>query len=111
MGLYPGPSCPDRPLFEELSAAEIDARIHKVLDLGVNLNPEVGPVPLWRGVACARVSMLGPISAAFAILSFLCAHDLAQGLGSGHGESQDANSPEDTAKREARHASDEEKRV
>jgi hypothetical protein len=55
--------------------------------------------------------MLGPISAAFAILSFLCAHDLAQGLGSGHGESQDANSPEDTAKWEARRASDEEKRV
>jgi hypothetical protein len=42
--MYPGSSCPDHFSSEELSAVEVDARIHKVLDLGVNPNPEVGPV-------------------------------------------------------------------
>jgi hypothetical protein len=36
----------DRSSSEELSAVEVDTRIHKVMDLGVNPNPEVGPVPI-----------------------------------------------------------------
>jgi hypothetical protein len=62
MGMYPGPSCPDRPSSEELSMVEIDSQIYKVLDLGVNLNPKAGPVPYEDSVA-------------FVILSFHCAHD------------------------------------
>jgi hypothetical protein len=77
MGMYPGPSCPDRPSSEELSVAEVDIRIHNVLDLGVNQNPEVDHVPLQGGVTNTRVNMLGPVSVAFVILSFHCAHDLA----------------------------------
>jgi hypothetical protein len=77
MGMYPGPSCSEHTSSKELSATEVDAWIHKVLDLGVSLNPRVGPVPLWRGIASARVSMLGPISTAFMILSFHDAHDFA----------------------------------
>jgi hypothetical protein len=42
--MYPGSSCPDHFSSEELSVVEVDARIHKVLDLRVNPNPEVGPV-------------------------------------------------------------------
>jgi hypothetical protein len=52
--------------------------------------------------------MLGPISVAFTILSFHCTRDLAHGLGGGHGEPRDANSPEDIAKWEAKCTSDEE---
>jgi hypothetical protein len=59
MGMYPGPNSPDRPSPEEFSAAEVDVRIHKFLVLGVSPNPGVGPVPLWRGIVSARVSMLG----------------------------------------------------
>jgi hypothetical protein len=29
--MYPGPSCPDRPFFEELGNAEINTHIHRVL--------------------------------------------------------------------------------
>jgi hypothetical protein len=46
MWMYPGPSCPDCPFSEELRAVEVDAQIHKVLDLEVNPNPRVGPVSL-----------------------------------------------------------------
>jgi hypothetical protein len=46
MWIYSGLSCPDRPSSEELSTVEIDAWVHKVLDLRVNLNPGVGPIPL-----------------------------------------------------------------
>jgi hypothetical protein len=109
MGMYPGPSCPDQPSSEELSMAEVDTQIHKVLDLRLNPNPQVGPAPLRRGVTSARVSTLGPISAAFAILSFHYTRDLVQGLGGSRGESQDANSLEDVAEREVRRAFDEEK--
>jgi hypothetical protein len=38
MLLSPGPSCPDPPSFEELSAVEIDSQIHEVLDPRVNPN-------------------------------------------------------------------------
>jgi hypothetical protein len=77
MWMYPRPSCPDCPSSEELRAVEVDAQIHKVLDLKVNPNPRVGPVSLWRGIASSRVSMLGPVLAAFMILSFHYAHGLA----------------------------------
>jgi hypothetical protein len=61
--------------------AEVEARIHKVLDLRVNPNSGVGLVPLRRGISCIRVSKSSPILAAFVILSFHYARDLAQGLG------------------------------
>jgi hypothetical protein len=77
MWLYLRPSCPDRPSSEKLSAAEVDARIYKVLDLGVNLNPVAGPAPLQGGVASARLSTLDLVSMAFTVLSFHCACDLA----------------------------------
>jgi hypothetical protein len=77
MWTYPGPYCPDRPSSEELSVAEVEPRIHKVLVLGVNLTPGADPVPLWRGIASVRVSTLGPVLEAFVILSFHYAHDLA----------------------------------
>jgi hypothetical protein len=34
---------------------EVYSRIHKVLDLGVNLNPRASPAPLQEGVTNARV--------------------------------------------------------
>jgi hypothetical protein len=81
MWLYPGSSCPDCPSSKELSMAEVDSWIHKVLDLRVNPNTGAGLAPVQGGVANARVSMLGPVLVAFTILSFHCAHDLVQGLG------------------------------
>jgi hypothetical protein len=103
MWLYLGPSCPDRPSSEELSTAEVDSQIHKVLDLGANLNPRVSPVPLQEGIVGSRVSTLGPILAAYEILSFHCAHSLAQGLGGGCSKLQEVDSPEDAARQEASH--------
>jgi hypothetical protein len=50
---------------------------------------------------------MDPISVAFTIISFHCAHNLAHGLGGGRGESWDANPPEDTSRWEAKHSSDE----
>jgi hypothetical protein len=77
IGMYPGSSYLDCPSPEELSAMEVDAWIHRVLDLRVSPNPRVGPVPLWKGIASTRVSTLGPVSAAFVILSFHNARDFA----------------------------------
>jgi hypothetical protein len=105
MWAYSGSSCPDRPSSEELSATEVEARMHKALDLRVILIPSVDPIPIRRGITSARVSTLGPISVAFMILSFHCAHDLAQGLGGSRGESRDADLPVDAIVWEARHAS------
>jgi hypothetical protein len=99
MGMHPRPSCPDRPSSEELSASKVSAQIHKVLDLRVDPNLRVGPISLRRGAANTRVSTLIPISAVVTIMSFHCAHDLAQGLRGSHGELQDANLPEDSVER------------
>jgi hypothetical protein len=101
MWTYLGLSCPNRPSAEELSAAEVKARIHKVLDLEVNPNPG----PIQRGIASIRVSTSGLVSAAFTIISFHYAHNLAQGLGGDRDEPRDANSPLDATRWEARHAS------
>jgi hypothetical protein len=67
---------------------EVEAWIYKVLDLGVIPTPSAdpvplrrGPVPLRRGIANVRVNTLGPIFAAFTILSFHYARDLVHGLG------------------------------
>jgi hypothetical protein len=84
MGMYPGLNCPNGPSSDELSMAEIDTRIHKVLYLEVILNPRASLTPFQRGVTSLRVSTLGTISAAFAILSFHCAHDSAHGLRGDH---------------------------
>jgi hypothetical protein len=72
-----GPSCLDCPSSEELSAVEINTWIHKVLDLGANLNPGAGPAFLQEGVASVRINMFGSVSVAYAILSFHCSHGLA----------------------------------
>jgi hypothetical protein len=105
MWAYPGSNCPDRPSPEELSVAEVEAWIHKVLDSVVIPSPGTGPDTLQRGIASVRVSTLGPVSMAFAILSFDYAHDLAQDLRDGHGESQDTDPLAGASGREARHAS------
>jgi hypothetical protein len=86
MWLHPEPSCPNRASSEESSVADVNSRIHKVQDLGVNLNPRANPAPLHDGIASARFSTLGPIYEAYMILSFHCLRGLAQGLGGGHGE-------------------------
>jgi hypothetical protein len=62
MWLYPGPSCPDRSLSEELGDAEINIRIHKVLDHEADLNPRAGPTPMREGVGSTRVSLFGSVS-------------------------------------------------
>jgi hypothetical protein len=78
MWMYLGQSYPNHPSSKELSAVEVEAQIHKVLDLGVNLTPVVSPVPLLRGIASVRVSTLGPVLAAFTILCFsLCSQSCA----------------------------------
>jgi hypothetical protein len=76
-----GTKLPDHPSSKELSAVEEEARIHKVLDLGVNLTPGASPIPLWRGIAIVIVSTLGPILVTITILPFHCTHYLVQGLG------------------------------
>jgi hypothetical protein len=66
----------------------------------------VSTLPLLQdGVARARVSMLGPVSTACAILSFYGTHGFAQGLAGGRGELQDADPPKDAVRQEAKHAS------
>jgi hypothetical protein len=75
MWLYPG-----HPPSNELSTTEVDSRIHRGLNLGVNPSPGAGPSPLQKWVANARVSTLGPVLVAYAILSFHGARGLAQGL-------------------------------
>jgi hypothetical protein len=105
MWVYSGSSCPDHPSLEELIAVEVEARIRKILDFAVIPSPRTGPDPLRRGITSVKVSTLGPISTAFAIMSFHCARDLAQGLRGGHGESQDADLPMNASGWEARHAS------
>jgi hypothetical protein len=52
--------------------------------------------------------MQGPVLVAFAILSFHCAHDLAQGLGGGRGEPWGADLHEDAENLEVKCTSDEE---
>jgi hypothetical protein len=111
MWMYPRSSYPARPSSEELSAAEVEAQIHMVLDLGVNPNSGADPVPLRRGISSVRVSTLGPASVAFIILSFHYAHNLAQSLRGGRGEPWDADLPSDAARREVRHPSSEEMRA
>jgi hypothetical protein len=59
MWMCPGPSYPDHPSTEELSAVEVEAQIHKLLDLGVNPNSSIGPVPIpLRG----GIAMLGLVN-------------------------------------------------
>jgi hypothetical protein len=61
MWAYMWSSCPDCPSSKELSVVEVEARIYKVLDLGVIPTPSADPVPLRRGIANVRVNTLGPI--------------------------------------------------
>jgi hypothetical protein len=47
----------------------INDRIHKVLDLGTNLNPRTGSAAFQEGVASTRGRMFGPILATYMVLS------------------------------------------
>jgi hypothetical protein len=85
--------------------AEVNTKIHKVLDLGANPSPGASPTSLHEGVASNRVSMFGPISVAYVILFFHHAHILAQRIGGACSEPWDANLPEDVARQEEKHAS------
>jgi hypothetical protein len=98
MWLYSGLCFPNRSFSKELSAADINTQIHKVLDHGANSDHGVGPAPLREGVASTRVSLLESISAAYAILSFHHARGLAQGLGGARSVPRGANLPEDTVR-------------
>jgi hypothetical protein len=104
MCLYLEPCCPNRPTSEELSAVEVNSRIQSALDVGANLNPQASPTPLQERVDSARVSTLGLILVAYAILHFHCFHGFAQGLGGGHKEPRDANPPVDVARLDVNHA-------
>jgi hypothetical protein len=66
---------------------------------------------LLEGIAGARVSMFGPISAAYVILYFHHAHSLAQGLEGMRSELGGANLLEGMARREENHAYNEEMRA
>jgi hypothetical protein len=82
----PGFTCYDRPSPGELSAAEVETRIHKVLDSAAVPPPGAGPDPLRRGIAIVRVDTSGPVSAAFTIFFLHHAHDIVQGLRDSHGD-------------------------
>jgi hypothetical protein len=101
MWLYLGPSCPNRPFSEELSVAEINTWIYKVLDHGANPNLGAGPAPLQEGVDSTRFSLHGPILVAYTFLSFHHAHGLVQGLGGAHRELRGTKLHEDAVRREA----------
>jgi hypothetical protein len=58
MGLYPGPSCPDRYFSAELDDTEINAWIQGILVHRANQNSSTSPVPLREGVIRPRVSLL-----------------------------------------------------
>jgi hypothetical protein len=81
--LYPGPSCLDHSFFEELSEAEINIQIHKVLDHGANLTPGAGLASLRDGVAGTKVSPFGSVVATCTILSSHHARGHAQSLRGG----------------------------
>jgi hypothetical protein len=76
MWLYPGPSCFDHSLSEELSEAEMNTRIHNILDHGANLNPGAGPTALREGDTSTRVSLLPSVLAVCVISSSHHACDL-----------------------------------
>jgi hypothetical protein len=46
MWAYPGSTCPDRPSREELSAAEVETQICKVMDFVAVPLPGASPDPL-----------------------------------------------------------------
>jgi hypothetical protein len=83
---------------------EINTQIHKVLDHGANPKPEASPAPLQEWVANTRVSLFGPVSAAYAILYFHRVHGLAQGLGGARSEPRSAKLPKDAMRCVANHA-------
>jgi hypothetical protein len=69
MWAYPGSTYPDCPSPEKLSMAEVETRIHKVLDFTAVPPPGVGLDPLRIGITSIRVVTSGFVFAAFKILS------------------------------------------
>jgi hypothetical protein len=83
---------PRPPLLQGVeSTVEVNSWSHKVLDPRADPKPEANPTPLQEGFASARVSMLGLVLVAYAILFFHRTHAHAQGL-------------EDAVRWEAKHA-------
>jgi hypothetical protein len=78
---YPGPSCPDCPFFKELSNAEINTWIHRVLAYEANLNPRAGPAPLREGVNSTMVSPVRIFLPACAIYPIITLVSLRKVLG------------------------------
>jgi hypothetical protein len=60
MWMYPGPSCPDRPISEELGDTEVNTRVREVHAHGAISNLGTCLVPLREGVENPRVSPLEP---------------------------------------------------
>jgi hypothetical protein len=58
MWRYPGPSCSDRSFLAELTDAEVDSWVRRILGLGVNRHSGYGPVPLRDEVVSPWVSLL-----------------------------------------------------
>jgi hypothetical protein len=105
MWAYQRSTCPDHPSPEEMSAVEVETRIHKVLGATVVLPPGAGPDPLRRGIATIRVGTSGPVSTVFTILSPHCARDIAQGLRNSRGNTQGADFSADAPGQATSHAS------
>jgi hypothetical protein len=100
----PVPSCPNHPFSEELSNAEINTCIHRVLTHGVNLNPGAGPTPLREVVDSTRVSLF-----AFAfgnLCNLICSWHSHPPIGSCVFSqcTMGVTLPEDAARREVNHA-------
>jgi hypothetical protein len=78
MWKYLGPSYPDCSSSEELTVAKVEAQIHKVLDLRVNLNPSSSPVPLhtqpqfWRLSQFYLFTMLAILRRVMAVAAASC---------------------------------------
>jgi hypothetical protein len=77
MWAYPRPRCLDHLGPEELSATEVETRMHKVLDSSIILSPDSGLDHLRRGITSVWASTLGPIYATFMILSIYPTRDTA----------------------------------
>jgi hypothetical protein len=105
MWAYLGSSSLNRSSPEELSAAEVEAQIHRVIDFIVNPLRGASSDPFRRGNASVSVSTLGPVSASFTILSFHRAHDFIEGLGDGRSKLWDVDPPVEATGWEASHAS------
>jgi hypothetical protein len=104
MWMYPGPSCPDRPVSEELGDTDIKTQIHRVLAHGADLNPRAGPAPLGEGVNSTRVSLFAFTIGSLCHMIFSRCSRLPVGSCIFSQCSTGVTLPEDEVGREANHA-------